>query len=193
MNFVQVVILFSLACAGLARDQNALGLSVRQSTCQKKIKVDISIVGDDGVILYICGKNVRQTSQFDEIQTFTYEDVCDDFMLEVNNIALSSGVALLATFNGQKYGTTSSDLKYRVSGTVPLFANATYQPQGNWRSNPPGYDFSNWEPAVVVSTILGIGQNLDFLASQGAFPINVQNGNAPVGIYGLKLFVPFCD
>lgn len=192
MNFVQVVVLFALTSAALARDLNALGFTARQSTCQSKVKVDISFVGDDGVILYICGVKVRQSSHFDERQTFTYENVCDDFMLEVNNIALSSGVALLATFNGQKYGTTSFDPKYRVPGTIPLFAVATYQPQGNWRSNPPGYDFSSWTPAVVVSTILGHGQNFDSLARQGAYPINVQNGNAPVGTYGLKLSLPFC-
>ncbi|KAI0556898.1 hypothetical protein FGB62_379g06 [Gracilaria domingensis] len=164
--------------------------------CEKRVKVDIKIVADDGVILYICGQNVRQTSNFDELQEFTYEAMCDEFMLEVNNKGLSSGVSVLATYNGKTYGTTGAHQTNPIEGVGPLYASATFQPTGDWISNSPDYDYSSWTPAVLVQSILDIDEsiapNFHRLARMGAFPINTQNGDLPPGKYGLRLSVPFC-
>lgn len=162
--------------------------------CSKRVKIKISFVADDGVTLWICGVNVRQASNFGEMQSFTYENACDDFMIEVFNERWSAGVALLAEYNGQKYGTTDLTGQWQKPGVGPLFAIAKKNPTGNWRSNPTGYPFFDWTPTRVVTTLFGTHPNFDSMISQGAYPINVQNGNVDRGTYGLKLSLPsFCS
>lgn len=163
------------------------------SKCSKQVQLKISFVADDGAILWICGGNVRQTSHAGEMQTFSYNGMCDDLVFEVYNQVWSSGVSLLVESDGKTYGTTDHSGNFHKPGVIPLFGIAKMNPTGDWRSNPDGYPFWEWTPAVVVTTLFGTHPNFDNLISNGAYPINVQNGNVLQGTYGVKVGLPsFC-
>lgn len=162
--------------------------------CSKQVEIKITFVADDGAILWICGVNVRQTSQPGEMQSFTYNNMCDDFIIEIYNQVWSSGVAMLLEYDGKTYGTTDRSGNFQKPGVIPLYGIAKMNPTGDWTNNPSDYPFYTWTPAVVVQTLFGTHPNFDKLIGEGAYPINVDNGNLPQGTYGVKLQLPsFCS
>lgn len=160
----------------------------------KDFKVDISFIADEAATLFINGKKVGSTSQFDELKSVTYDGPCADFVFKVETTSGGTGVSVLATIDGKKYGTSVDDETYRVSGVTPIFGITKFKP-GNKAFKKGFNNFGSWKPLVIVNNLLSANEipNFKSATTKGAFPVGPDSGTVRPGTYGIKLSIPFCE
>lgn len=161
------------------------------------VNVTMKYVNDDWAQIYIMGKKISENDRFDSIREFDYSGPCGDVMIRVTNHIRPlrtniAAVALLATYEDQKYGTT--DETHSKFGVAPIYAIAIRNPPEECFTDPWNCDFRSWTPAVVVDKVESSDRadDLRYISDVGAFPINVKSGPVDPGVYAVKFSFPFC-
>lgn len=164
-------------------------------TCEKIVSFDLVAMADDKVEPWMCGTSIGSvTANQYEAKTWTYNGVCSDLYLEVDNARGGhTGVVGAIRESGETSWTPMV-----FTGGAGVTGVVAYNPAAGFMTDP-AYDFSSWtEPVLQNSKFGGDAVYLAFQSTYGSDFWTHEDGHlgsaADITFYNAwyKISLPFC-